>query len=290
MEDFYKILDVSPTASDSDIKKAYRHKAMLYHPDRNPGFREAAEAMFKKVGEAYEVLSDPQKRARYDELLNSNRFDREYRSPRSAAPRGEDVRLSLKISFADAYFGTTISYTLPSFCYVSPNASHSISIDVPAGIRDGQTLRVANHGRPSETGGRPGDALFTITVFPSLFYLPDGDDLHLKIPVGRDWIMKHDANTNFMPLPELFIEIKLPTNCYFGQVLRIQGKGLFNIRDNRRGDLFIHLGVEEERNRRSATAKLSNDLDLEGLGLIFKVGGWVFLFVLVCIILFHYRV
>ncbi|MBB1544337.1 DnaJ domain-containing protein, partial [Candidatus Saccharibacteria bacterium] len=193
--DYYEVLGVSKNASDDEIKKAYRKLALKYHPDRNPGDKEA-EAKFKEASEANEVLSDKQKRARYDQFghagvgngsaggpsgnpfsgysyggqgfnfdfggtegfddILSNLFG--FGGGRARRNRGSDYRTTLVIDFKDAIFGTTKKISVEG---------NEITLKVPAGIDDGQAIRLRGRGGPApEKGGENGDLLVQIRVQP----------------------------------------------------------------------------------------------------------------------------
>ena len=193
--DYYEVLGVSKNASDDEIKKAYRKLALKYHPDRNPGDKEA-EAKFKEASEANEVLSDKQKRARYDQFghagvgngstggpsgnpfsgysyggqefnfnfggadgfddILSNLFG--FGGGRTRRNRGSDYRTTLVIDFKDAIFGTTKKISVEG---------NEITLKVPAGIDDGQAIRLRGRGGPApEKGGENGDLLVQIRVQP----------------------------------------------------------------------------------------------------------------------------
>ena len=195
-KDYYEILGVSKNASDDEIKKAYRKLAFKYHPDKNPGDKEA-EAKFKEATEANEVLSDKQKRARYDQFghagvggnsnygggnpfsggsysFNGQNFNFDFGGDgniddifstlfgfgggRTQRRRGADYRTVLTVSFEESIFGTTKTVQVDG---------KEINLKIPAGIDDGQSIRLRGHGGPApDSSGEAGDLLVQIRVRP----------------------------------------------------------------------------------------------------------------------------
>src|SRR5699024_1733263 len=194
-KDFYQMLGVAKDAGDSEIKKAYRKLARTYHPDSNPG-NAAAEAKFKEISEAYSVLSDPEQRKEYDELraMGSgarftaggagaggfedvfSRFSRggggspdfddifsmfnqqagSRRGGFDGPQKGSDVRARTTIDFLTAAKGETIS--------LRGEDGKPFKVKVPAGVADGQKIRLRGRGRPSPNGGANGDIVVEVTV------------------------------------------------------------------------------------------------------------------------------
>ena len=155
--DYYAILGVRPSASGEEIRGAFRRMSMAYHPDLNksPG---AAERM-KEINEAYDTLSDPAKRAEYDLALDraahSAGASSSWRESPSPPRRGANVRVGISLTWAEALHGTELDLFVNGRWLV---------VDIPAGIRDGTTLRLNGQGEPGANGGRPGDALVSVRV------------------------------------------------------------------------------------------------------------------------------
>jgi DnaJ-class molecular chaperone len=215
--DPYQVLGVNKDASQKDIQKAYRKLAKKLHPDLNPGNKKAEEE-FKEVAAANDVLSDPPKRARFDrgeiDAFGAERPPQQQRYYRdfaqgSAHPytgdagfadfadeddilsrifrhegggegtfrmRGEDVQYHLALDFLDAANGGRKQLTLPD--------GSVLDVNIPAGTRDGQILRLRGKGRPGIGGGPPGDALIEIEVRPHPFFTRKGDDIHVELPIS----------------------------------------------------------------------------------------------------------
>ena len=155
--DYYAILGVRPSASGEEIRGAFRRMSKAYHPDLNksPG---AAERM-KEINAAYDTLSDPAKRAEYDLALDRAAHSAEasssWRESPSPPRRGANVRVGISLTWAEALHGTELELRLNGRWLVA---------DIPAGIRDGTTLRLNGQGEPGANGGRPGDALVYVSV------------------------------------------------------------------------------------------------------------------------------
>ena len=155
--DYYAILGVRPSASGEEIRGAFRRMSMAYHPDLNksPG---AAERM-KEINEAYDTLSDPAKRAEYDLSLDRAAHSAGASSSRRESPspprRGANVRIGVNLTWAEALHGTELELFVNG---------RRLVVDIPAGIRDGTTLRLNEQGEPGTNGGGPGDALLNVRV------------------------------------------------------------------------------------------------------------------------------
>ena len=212
MEDPYETLGVERSASADDIQKAYRRLAKKLHPDLNPGNKEAEER-FKEVSAAYGLLSDADKRAKFDrgeidasgaeqprqrfykdfasEAVDGNPFENYsgfadfadsddilselLRRSAHARARGLDVRYHLSIEFLEAVTGATKRLTLPD--------GETLDVAIPAGIQNGQVLRLRGKGQPGIGDGEPGDVLVEITIKPHPFFAREGNDVHLDLPV-----------------------------------------------------------------------------------------------------------
>ncbi|RMD90477.1 MAG: J domain-containing protein [Alphaproteobacteria bacterium] len=272
MKDLYSILGVSRHASEADIKKAYRKLAKELHPDRHKGDDKVAER-FKEVSAAYSILGDKEKRQRYDRgeideqgnerapFAGAHAGGRSYefhgfhpgaggaeftdaedlfadlfgftrtRSRRPRVRRGHDVSYRLRIGFADALRGATRRVTLSN--------GRTLDVRIPAGVRDGQQIRLAGQGEPGILGGPAGDALVTIEVEPHPYFTRKGDDLHLDLPITVDEAVL-GAKVS-IPTVDGTVALTIPKNASSGKRLRLKGKGVR--RGKQAGDLYITLRI-----------------------------------------------
>ncbi|MEO0982685.1 MAG: DnaJ C-terminal domain-containing protein [Pseudomonadota bacterium] len=260
--DPYSVLGVSRTASDDDIKKAYRAKAKALHPDAHPGDEAKAEA-FKRVSLAYDILGDKEKRAQFDRgeidadgnprgpFGPNAGFNQTYgggaqgdvfedilsglfggRGRRSAGPRpGRDVRYRVEVDFADAVSGARRRMVMAD--------GRALDVNIPAGIDTGQTLRLKSQGEASPNGGPPGDALLEVTVGPSDVWRRDGDNLHMTAPVPlRTAVLGGEVDVD---TPTGVVSLKVPEGSNTGTALRLRGKGVQ--RATAPGHLFVRLQI-----------------------------------------------
>jgi DnaJ-class molecular chaperone len=266
--DPYELLGVKRDASQKEIQKAYRRLAMKLHPDLNPGNREA-EKQFKEVTAAYDLLSDAEKRARFDrgevDALGAerpgHRFYRDFaegssnpytsdaafadfgaddilsaiygRRSRAAPPMcGADVRYLLEADLLDAVNGTTRRLTLPD--------GSVLDVVIPPGTRDRQVLRLRGKGGAGLRGGPPGDALVEIQIRPHPHFTRRGDHIHLEVPVSLPEAVL-GAKVE-VPTPSGPVTVTVPKGVNSGRVLRLRGKGVPRA-DGSRGDQYVKLTV-----------------------------------------------
>jgi molecular chaperone DnaJ len=346
-KDFYQVLGVSKDASASDIKKAYRKLARANHPDSNPGDT-AKHDRFKQVAEAYDVVGDPEKRAKYDEMralgaqggfgggfgggtgggFDINDLLRERAGqggggfgdlfgdifgggagrgggrPRQPRPtKGADVESTATLSFTDAIDGVTVSLRLtsdaacptchgtggkpgtkPHVCpecegagFVVSGVGGAFSINetcptcggrqlvydeacptchgsgrgqsartvqarIPAGVRDGQRIRLRGKGAAGENGGPAGDLYVTVKVTPHRLFGRKGDNLTLTVPISFD----EAALGSEVRIPTLGgspVTLKVPAGTPNGRTFRVRGKGAPRA-DGTRGDLLATVEVQ----------------------------------------------
>jgi DnaJ-class molecular chaperone len=273
-EDPYATLGVQRDASQKDIQKNYRRLAKKLHPDLNPGNKEA-EAKFKEVSAAYDLLSDPEKRARFDrgEIDASGaerpqqRYYRDYAgNAGSAGPYATDEGWA-DFGDSDDLFaeifrrragaggargparGADVRYHLAVDFLDAVNGAtkrltlpdgSNLDVTIPPGTRDGQVLRLRGKGRPGSNGGAPGDALIEVEVRPHPFFERDGDDIRLDLPVTLREAVLGERVT--VPTPTGPVAMRLPKGANTGMTLRLKGKGVAR-RDGSRGDEYARLEV-----------------------------------------------
>jgi len=329
--DYYEVLGVNKGASADDIKRAYRRMAMKYHPDKNPGDKEA-EGKFKECAEAYEVLSDPQKRKRYDQFGHSGLkgagmhdfsrmnvedifsmfgFDdffgdifgrRSHRERRSSPSRGFDLETTVELTLKNVAEGVekTIEFTRqdtcpdcngsgcakgsqPSKCPGCGGSGQvargggffqmvsscprckgtgqvitdpckkckgtgriarkrSVNVKIPAGVHEGQGVRVVGEGEPGRQGGPRGDLYCYVKIKPHEFLQRNGNDLIAVIPIS----FTQAALGTRIEVPSLngTKQLKIPAGTQYGNIFRIRNEGLPNINTGRKGDQLVQVTIE----------------------------------------------
>jgi len=280
MRDPYTVLGVAKTASAADIKSAFRQLAKRYHPDLHPGDA-GVERRFKEANAAYDFISNPTKRRRYD----AGEIDAEGKERMRAAPHGGGFRPAgartaddpFESTFAkggkrfgaDDLFselfetfggkrgkgpgrGEDVRVKLGvSFLDAARGASkrielptgRQVDVRVPAGTESGQALRLARLGRPGVEGGQGGDAIIEIVVSPHDFFKKDGRDIWVDLPVTLKEAV-HGAQVS-TPTIDGPVKLSVPAGSSSGAVLRLKGRGLAKPGDARnRGDQFVRLAVK----------------------------------------------
>ncbi|WP_397543958.1 DnaJ C-terminal domain-containing protein [Roseovarius salis] len=274
-DDPYKVLGVSKDASQDEIKKAYRKKAKALHPDLHPGDK-AKQDEFKKVGAAYDIIGDAEKRRRFDageiDASGQERPERQYYHQYAGADpqgryqsasgfgdfedvsdifadlfggrargggggfggfgeaaggrragggaqftaRGADARYHLDVDFLDAARGAKRTLPLPD--------GNTIELTIPAGVREGQTLRLRGKGQPGMGGGPPGDALVEIGVRPHPLFTRDGNDIEVELPITFDEAVL--GGKVEVPTITGRVTMTVPRGASSGRRLRLKGKGI----------------------------------------------------------------
>lgn len=345
--DYYEVLGVGRESNSDDIKRAYRRHALKYHPDKNPN-NEEAEHKFKECAEAYEVLSDPDKRQRYDAYGHEglrgvgmhdfshmgfddifSMFDDIFgsgifgggpnRTKRRGVTRGYDIETELELTLKEVLTGVekTIEFKRRDICdhcagkgtepghnlQACPHCGgqgqvqqsgmgglfrmvttcpqcggqgkiithpcrecrsegivikkRTLSVKIPAGIRDGQAIRVTGEGEPGQRGGPRGDLYCYTKIQTHPFLLRNDDDLVVRIPIS----FSQAALGAMIDVPCLSgkKEISIPTGTQHGTVLKIKAEGLPNLQTSRRGSLLVQVLIEIPNKLNSQQEKLLRD-------------------------------
>lgn len=346
--DYYEILGVSKSASGDEIKKSYRKLAMKYHPDRNPGDKEA-EKKFKEAAEAYEILKDDQKKAAYDQYGHSA-FDQSsgFSSQgagfsdfgdifsnfsdifgdfggggrrRSASTSGSDVRYNTEITLQEAFLGVEkkIKFSVAGICdkcdgtgskdKSSPvtcstcsgtgkvraqqgffivertcgtcngtgqiikdpcsNCSgqgrvqkeKNLSVKIPAGVEDGNRIRLSGEGEAGMRGGQAGDLYVFISVKEHQFFTRKGNDIYVEVPVK----MTTAALGGFVEVPTIDgtkARLKILEGSQNADRFRLKSKGMTVLNSGgRRGDMYVDIFIETPVKLGSKEKELLSELD-----------------------------
>ncbi len=266
-DDPYSVLGLSRTASDDDIRRAFRRLAKELHPDLNPGNAGTADR-FKRASAAYELLGDPEKRRRYDagEIDASGEPRRAYQQAGAGRPgggpgpdfgfgdmfsdlfgqagargaggggfslRGQDMRYTLDVDFMEAVLGARKRVTMPE--------GGQLDLTVPEGVKDGQVLRLKGKGGPGIRGGAAGDALVEVRIRPHAYFKRIDDDIHLEVPITLDEAVL-GARIE-VPTASGRVSVNVPKGTSSGQALRLKGKGVRNAGSAVAGDQIITVRI-----------------------------------------------
>ena len=341
-KDYYEVLGVNRDASDEDLKKSYRKLAMKWHPDRNPD-NPKAESNFKEAKEAYEILSDANKRAAYDQYGHagvdasagagagagygnfSDAFGDIFGDifgggrQRSSVYRGADLRYNLEVSLEEAARGTETRIRIPALeecgtckgsgakpgtqpttcstckgqgqvrmqqgffsiqqtcpkCHgtgkmiASPCAACSgvgrvkqhktLAVKIPAGVDEGDRIRLSGEGEAGVNGGPSGDLYVVIHIKPHTVFQRDHNDLHCEMPVS----FTTAALGGDIEIPTLdgYAKIRIPAETQSGKIFRLRGKGIKGVRSSTHGDLMCHVVVETPVNLTARQRELLQELE-----------------------------
>ncbi|MDU4623198.1 MAG: molecular chaperone DnaJ [Enterococcus gallinarum] len=351
--DYYEVLGLQKGASDDEIKKAYRKLSKKYHPDINK--EPDAEAKFKEISEAYEILSDPQKRAAYDQYGHAG-TDPNYgggygggfggfedifesffggggRTANPNAPRqGADLQYAVDLSFEEAIFGVekNIQYnreetchtcggngakpgTQPETCHKCHGSGtinverqtplgrvmsrqtcdvchgtgkeikepcmtchgtghekkkHSVKVNVPAGVEDGQQMRLSGQGEAGSNGGPYGDLYVVFRVEESDIFDRDGSEIYYELPLN--FVQAALGDEVNVPTVHGNVKLKIPAGTQTGTNFRLRGKGAPKLRGNGNGDQQVKVKLitpknlnEEQKEALRAYAKASGHVTNE---------------------------
>ncbi len=331
--DYYQVLGVTKNASADEIKKSYRKLAMQYHPDRNPGNKEA-EAKFKEATEAYEVLKDEQKKAAYDQYGHSafsqggggngqggfdgfdfndifsnfsdifGDFGGRQNKKRSTAQRGSDIRYNLEISLEEAYRGVNeqITFTIPTSCSScngsgAQNGEHpvdctnckgsgkiraqqgffiveracttcagtgqiiknpckpcngqgrlnkekTLSVKIPAGVEEGNRIRLSGEGEAGVRGGPSGDLYVYISIRKHQFFSRKGDDVHFEVPI-KFTTAALGGSVEIPTIDGTKAKLQIVEGSQNGDQFRLKSKGMSVMNaGGRRGDMYVKINIE----------------------------------------------
>lgn len=279
MTDPYSVLGVARTASDDEIRKAFRKLAKKYHPDLNPSDK-TAEAKFKEIAQANDLLSDPEKRRRFDageidatgQEMPPRGFYRDQAGGAGGAKYqradGHEAFVDMGGVFSEMFGqrrgfgggqgfdggfdqgGMPVSYTLAVPFLVAARGGKqrvglangkTLDIDVPEGAVDGQTLRLKGQGMPGVNGGPAGDAYVEIHVEPHAFFEARDNDVHVELPVTlAEAVLGGKVKVPTVGGP---VMLSVPTGSNAGTSLRLKGRGLLDRKSNQRGDQYVKLKV-----------------------------------------------
>ena len=318
---YYEVLGLSKGASEEEIKKSYRKLAKQYHPDLHPGDKECEEK-FKECSEAYEVLSDADKKAKYDQFghaafdpnsgfggggfgggfggfddlgdILGNIFGGGFggfggfggggAQRRNAPQKGENVRINLSISFDEAAFGCTKEITVPriedceecsgtgaakgsgvetcSNCGGSgkiikepcPKCSgkgkvrknKKITVNIPAGIDDGQTVSLRGQGHAGLNGGPKGDLLITVSIKAHPLFERDGASVLFEMPIS--FVQATLGAEVEVPTLDGKVKYTIPEGTQTGSVFRLKGKGIPYLNGSSRGDQYVTVYIVTPKN------------------------------------------
>ena len=281
-KDYYKILGVSKDADAATIKKAYRKLAKDLHPDANSGDKKIEEK-FKEVSEAYDVVSDPKRRAEYDEARRygaagpmggrrgpggpggfpggqnvnvedlfgggdlSDIFGGLFGGGRRGPRKGADLETSVTISFEDSIHGVTMPLRL---------STGNVSARIPAGVKNDQRIRLKGKGQPGEQNATAGDLFINVAVSPHPVFGRDGDNLTVTVPIRFDEAV-NGADIKVPVLDGPAVTIRIPAGTKTGAKFRARGKGV--VRPEKSGDLIVSVDIAVPKDLTIAAQKALED-------------------------------
>jgi len=289
-QDYYKLLEVEKNASQDEIKKAFRKKAQVLHPDKPSG----DEKKFKEINEAYSTLSNPQKRKQYDTFGSADAgqggfsgggqgfggfdfsgfqggfggqdmefdigdiFSQFFNGGRRRTPKGQNITVDVALSFKESIFGASkkISYTLKK-----DSKKLEFSIDIPAGVEDKQAMKVTGKGEPIEDGV-PGDLIVVIHVEKHAHLQKNGYHLQMELNLKpTELILGTQKEIDGV---DKKIKIKIPERTKPGEVFKVRGEGVqYNSRT--RGDLYVIVNLEMPKKIDKKSKKLLEELQELGV-------------------------
>ncbi len=296
--DYYKMLGVAKTATDEELKKAYRKLAMKYHPDKNKDDK-AAETKFKEISEAYAVLSDKEKRKQYDEFGAGGfqqRFSQEDifkgfdfsdilrefglggaaggkrganrfafggspfgQGGRQAPVKGADVTYELSITLQEIAAGAQ-----KTLSFRRGSRTERVNVTIPKGMLPGKKLRLTEKGEESPYGGPPGDLYVQVAVLPDRFFSAEGHDLHVNHTIRLSEALL--GGTVAVPTLEgKELSLKVPPGTNHKTKMRLSGHGLPHMRGAGKGDLYVTLLVQMPKTLTSEQRELIEKIAATGI-------------------------
>lgn len=288
-KDPYEALGVSKSATAQEIKKSYRKLSKQYHPDINKDA--GADAKFKEISEAYEILSDDQKKAQYDQFGHTDPnagfggggfggggagfggggfedifesfFGGGRRRDPNAPRAGQDMQYTMRLKFREAIFGkeVEISYRREEINEKTKEREvkvKKLKLKVPAGVDDGQQMRVSNQGAAGYNGGPNGDLYVVFDVIPDEFFERHGDDIYAEVPIT----FTQAALGAEIEVPTLHgnVRLKIPAGTQNGTNFRLRGKGAPRLQRSGHGDQHIQVRVVVPQKLTDAQRKAIKEL------------------------------
>jgi DnaJ-class molecular chaperone len=282
--DYYQTLGVARSASQDEIKRAYRRLAKEHHPDRNPN-DPAAETRFKEVQQAYEILSNAESRAQYDQFgeagvgrwssdprgqrvyqwgggskINIDDLDdlmsafgggrpasifdelfggrRQGWDPQPSSRRGADEEHRISLTFEQAVHGCTVAVK-PA--HARTGKAEELEVKIPAGVEDGQRIRLKGRGRPGVNGGPPGDLFLCCSITPHPYFMRRGADIYLDVPVT---VAEATLGARIeVPSLDGRAIVTLPPGTPGGAKLRLENHGVTKHNRNECGDMYVVIKI-----------------------------------------------
>ena len=265
-KDYYKVLGVNKSASEKEIKQAFRKRARQHHPDVNPGDK-SAESKFKEISEAYEILSDKDKRQKYDRYGDRWQYADQFEQAQQQSPfrgytrggdindifgdlfggggakygrrtsvrprRGRDLEQPIEVTLEEAYHGATRT--------ISFDSSGRIEVKVPPGVKAGSRVRVAGKGEPGFSGGSSGDLYLVVTVKPHARFERKGDDLYVETLVPLTVVvLGGEVQVDTLRGK---VMLRVPPETQNGNTFRLAGQGMPRLGKSSRGDMLAKVKV-----------------------------------------------